>query len=79
MANKAEDGYEGEVVAEFYRKFPQITTATDPISGEPCAPILISAEHGDGLPDLMQRLRLHIPESKKEEFTKRKQKRLQRF
>jgi predicted GTPase len=67
------------VLAEFYRKFPQMTTAVDPMTGQPCTPIFISAEHGDGLPDLMQRLRSHIPESKQDEYSKRKEKRLQRF
>ena len=52
LANKSEDGYEGEILADFYRKFPQITTAIDPTTGEPYDPIFVSAEHGDGLPDL---------------------------
>lgn len=52
LANKAENGYEGDILSDFYRKFPQITTAVDPVSGEPYDPIFISAEHGDGLPDL---------------------------
>ena len=30
VSNKSEDGFDGEVLADFYRKFPQLTTATDP-------------------------------------------------
>ena len=52
LANKAENGFEGEILAEFYRKFPQMTTARDPVTGQPYEPIFISSEHGDGLPDL---------------------------
>ena len=49
IANKAEDGYEGDIHADFYRLFPQLTTAVDKNSGEPIAPLFVSAEHGDGL------------------------------
>lgn len=52
VSNKAEDGFEGEVLADFYLKFPMMTTAIDPVTGEPYEPVFISAEHGDGLPDL---------------------------
>ena len=33
LANKAEDGFEGDILADFYGQFPQITTAVDPQSG----------------------------------------------
>ena len=79
VSNKSEDGFEGEVLADFYRKFPQLTTATDPYTEEPYEPIFISAEHGDGLPDLFQRLQKHIPAEKEKEFIERKAKRLERF
>jgi len=52
LANKSEDGFEGEILADFYRKFPQMTIAKDPATGLPYEPIFISSEHGDGLPDL---------------------------
>jgi small GTP-binding protein len=52
LANKAEDGFEGEILADFYRKFPQLTIARDPVTDLPYEPIFISSEHGDGLPDL---------------------------
>ena len=29
LANKSEDGFEGDIMADFYRQFPQITTAVD--------------------------------------------------
>jgi hypothetical protein len=52
VANKAEDGFEGEVLEDFFRMFPQLTTALDPATDKAYEPIFISAEHGDGLPDL---------------------------
>jgi hypothetical protein len=52
LANKSEDGFEGEILSDFYKKFPSLTTALDPITKQPYDPIFISAEHGDGLPDL---------------------------
>lgn len=56
-----------------------MTTAIDPATNQPYEPVLISAEHGDGLPDLFQKLRAHIPESKEKEYAIRKEKRLERF
>jgi 50S ribosomal subunit-associated GTPase HflX len=64
IANKSEDGYEGEIMADFFRKFPQLTTAIDPVTNQAYDPIFISAEHGDGLPDLFQMIKRHIPDSK---------------
>jgi hypothetical protein len=52
LANKAENGFEGEILADFYRKFPQMTIAVDPTTNMPYEPIFISSEHGDGLTDL---------------------------
>ena len=46
VANKAEDGYEGDILGEFYSKFPNSATSLD------MEPIFISAEHGDGFQDL---------------------------
>lgn len=79
VSNKSEDGFEGEVLADFYLKFPQLTTAIDPVTNLPYEPIFISAEHGDGLPDLFQRLRAHIPLQKEQEYEDRKQKRVERY
>ena len=38
-----------------------MTTAIDPLTNESYEPIFISAEHGDGLPDLYKKLRAYIP------------------
>lgn len=46
LANKAEDGNDGDILGDFYMKFPY--AAED----ETCEPIFISAEHGDGFTDL---------------------------
>jgi 50S ribosomal subunit-associated GTPase HflX len=51
-------------MADFFRKFPQLTTAIDPVTNQAYDPIFISAEHGDGLPDLFQMIKRHIPDSK---------------
>ena len=79
LANKAEDGFEGDIMADFYRMLPQITTARDPATDELIEPLFISAEHGDGLPDLLRLIRKYIPESKEQEYKDRRQKRLDRF
>lgn len=79
VANKSEDGFEGEIMADFFRKFPQLTTAINPVTNTPYDPIFISAEHGDGLPDLFQMIKKHIPDSKETEHEDRKEKRLLRF
>jgi len=42
LANKSEDGYEGDILGDFYHKFPN--SALD----QEMEPIFISAEHGDG-------------------------------
>jgi predicted GTPase len=51
LANKAENGFEGDLLADFYKMFPNADKDRDP-SGNLIEPIFISAEHGDGLPDL---------------------------
>ena len=79
MANKSEDGFEGEILSDFYRKLPQMKTAVDPITEEPYEPIFISAEHGDGLPDLFRSLRLHIPPEREQQYEERKEKRVIQF
>ena len=79
LANKAEDGFEGDITSEFYRLFPQITTVTDKQTGLPVEPLFISGEHGDGLPDLFRLIKTHIPESKEQEYLDRRQKRLDRY
>ena len=43
VANKADDGDEGDILADFYSKFK------NELDKEP---IFISAEHGDGMQDL---------------------------
>lgn len=79
VANKCEDGFEGEIIEDFYRKLPHIRTSIDPSTGEPFEPLFISAEHGDGLPDLFRRLRELIPAEKGEQFALRQEKRVERF
>lgn len=61
LANKAEDGYEGDILADFYRHFPHLVHP-DPITNEIIEPIFISGEHGDGLPTLFQEIKKRIPE-----------------
>ena len=46
IANKAEDGYEGDILGDFFLKFPNSAITED------LEPIFISAEHGDGFTDL---------------------------
>jgi predicted GTPase len=58
IANKSEDGYEGDILGEFYLKFPG--AAED----ETMEPIFISAEHGDGFADLYAAIEKHIPVEK---------------
>lgn len=58
LANKAEDGYEGDLLGEFFLKFPH--AALD----ETCEPIFISAEHGDGFTDLYAAIQQEIPPEK---------------
>jgi predicted GTPase len=58
VANKAEDGYEGDILGDFYQKFPHSA------SNEEMEPIFISAEHGDGFQDLYGAIKKHIPEEK---------------
>lgn len=73
VANKAEDGYEGDILGEFYQKFPNSALSED------MDPIFISAEHGDGFQDLYARIQQHIPAEKLAQYESRKEKRLQRF
>jgi predicted GTPase len=55
LANKAEDGNEGDLLGDFFMKFPY--AAQD----ETCEPIFISAEHGDGFTDLYAAIKNEIP------------------
>ena len=73
VANKSEDGFEGDILGDFYQKFPG--SATD-VAMEP---IFISAEHGDGFNDLYAALKSHIPEEKLSQYVNRREKRLSRF
>ena len=73
VANKAEDGYEGDILGEFYQKFPNSATSLD------MEPIFISAEHGDGFQDLYGRIQSHIPAEKFVQYEDRREKRLSRF
>ena len=47
IANKSEDGYEGDLLGDFYKMFPHISEPN--AEGKYVEPIFISAEHGDGL------------------------------
>ena len=51
LANKSENGFEGDLLADFYSMFPNVANEKD-ADGNLVEPIFISAEHGDGLPDL---------------------------
>ena len=62
LANKSENGYEGDLLSDYYSMFPNAGKEKDK-DGILLEPIFISAEHGDGLPDLMQALRKRIPNS----------------
>ena len=73
LANKAEDGNEGDILGDFYMKFPY--AAED----ESCEPIFISAEHGDGFTDLYAAIQNEIPDNLSGEYVDRKKKRLQRY
>jgi len=54
LANKSEDGYEGDLLGDFYQMFPHISEPDE--NGDVKEPIFISAEHGDGLPDVYQQI-----------------------
>jgi predicted GTPase len=73
LANKAENGREGDFLSDYYQFFPQ--AATD----ESMEPLFISAEHGDGFQDLYRMIKEMIPETKKTEWEDRKEKRVERF
>lgn len=79
LANKCEDGFEGDILSEFYLKFPATCSMIDEKTGEPIAPLFMSAEHGDGLTDLLQRIQASIPATSKQIFIDRQEKRLKRF
>ena len=64
LANKSEDGYEGDILGEFYKSFPQMATEVDEYTNEPIEPLFVSSEHGDGLPDLFGKIKSYIPPSK---------------
>ena len=78
LANKSENGYEGDLLSDYYSMFPNAGKDKDK-DGILLEPIFISAEHGDGLPDLMQALRKRIPNSQFLQFDELKKKRVQRF
>lgn len=59
IANKSENGFEGDVLSDFYMMFPHI--AEPDANGKVIEPIFISAEHGDGLPDLYSAIKARIP------------------
>jgi predicted GTPase len=52
LANKCENGFESDILSDFYKMFPHSAQEVDSM-GNPVVPIFISAEHGDGLPDLL--------------------------
>lgn len=66
VVNKSENGYEGDIHSELWRLGIE-------------NPIFISAEHGDGLPDLYKVIKDTIPETAYQEFENRKAKRVQRY
>ena len=74
LANKAEDGYEGDVLTDFYSTFYHARKTDDQVQ-----PLFISAEHGDGLTDLFAKIKELIPPEKEQEFIDRKAKRTERY
>ena len=66
VVNKSEDGYEGDIMADIWKLGIE-------------NPLFISAEHGDGLPDLYRIIKDSIPEDWYIEFKNRKAKRLERY
>jgi predicted GTPase len=56
VANKAEEGFEGDILGDFYLNFPDF--ASKEVVDDP---IFISAEHGDGLADLYSAIKNKIP------------------
>lgn len=77
LANKSEDGYEGDMLADFYQMFPHISEPDE--FGNVKEPIFISAEHGDGLPDLYQQIKLRIPETHLSNYQDKQKKRVERY
>ncbi len=77
LANKSENGYEGDILSDFYRMFPHIAEPDQ--DGNVIEPIFISAEHGDGLPDLYQAIKSRIPQTHISYFQDKKKKRVERF
>ena len=51
LANKSENGFEGDILSDFYKMFPHAANEFD-ADGKPIEPLFISSEHGDGLTDL---------------------------
>jgi GTP-binding protein len=78
LANKSENGFEGDLLSDFYTMFPSAATEMDS-QGKPVEPIFVSAEHGDGLPDLFQALKKRIPTTHFMVHDERKKKRVERF
>lgn len=60
-ANKSEDGFEGDILGDFYLNFPDFALEEQEVLQEP---IFISAEHGDGLADLYTAIKNNIPQEK---------------
>ncbi len=56
VSNKAEEGFEGDILGDFYLNFPDFAN-TESVED----PIFISAEHGDGLADLYTAIKKYIP------------------
>ena len=67
LANKSEDGYEGDVLTDFYGLFKNSGPAD-----ESSEPIFVSAEHGDGLTDLFGKIKELIPPEKHQQFIDRR-------
>lgn len=66
VANKSEDGREGDIMAEAWKLGIDV-------------PLFISAQHGDGMNDLYKAILDSIPESRYDEFENRMTKRVQRY
>jgi predicted GTPase len=72
IANKSENNFEGDVLADFYSMFPHVAE-------EQNEPIFLSAEHGDGLVELYQGIHHRIPVTQYSEHKNRQEQRIDRF
>jgi hypothetical protein len=78
LANKSENGFEGDLLSDFYKMFPHIAEMKT-FDGSLVEPIFISGEHGDGLPDLFQAIRKRIPDEHFTNYENKKKSRIEKY